>query len=86
MKLSDIPVGQQARIKAYDPLSLAAGSKAYRQKCLAMGLTPDTELGPGVIIKVVARAPLGCPIEIEVRGYSLSLRSRESQVLICEPL
>lgn len=80
MRLNDIPVGHQARIKAYDPCSIEADSKIYRQKCLAMGLTP------GVSFKVIARAPLGCPIEIEVRGYSLSLRTRESQVLICEPL
>ena len=80
MKLNDIPVGAQARIKTYDASSNQSGSKSYRQKCLSMGLTP------GVIFKVIARAPLGCPIEIQIRGYSLSLRTQESQVLICERL
>lgn len=79
MKLSDIPVGNQARIKAYDSHSILPDSKSYRQKCLSMGLTP------GVSFKVISRAPLGCPIEIELRGYSLSLRAQESEVLICEP-
>jgi ferrous iron transport protein A len=80
MKLSDIPVGSQGRIKAYAPQSNEPGLKAYRQKCLSMGLTP------GVSFKIIGRAPLGCPIEIELRGYSLSLRTQESQVLICELL
>lgn len=80
MKLSEIPVGRMARIKAYDSTSSMSCVKSYRQKCLYMGLTPGTPF------KVIGIAPLGCPIEIEVRGYSLSLRSQESQVLICELL
>ncbi len=37
-----------------------------------MGLLPGTELS------VVRRAPLGDPIEVRLRGYSLSLRKSEA--------
>ena len=75
MKLNEIPIGRRARVIAYQP-----GSKTYRQKCLSMGLTPGVEL------TVLGVAPLGCPIEIQVRGYCLSLRATESQVIDCELL
>jgi len=74
MKLRDIPIGRRARIQKYN------AAPKHRQKYLSMGLTP------GVEIKVVGIAPLGCPIEIQVRGYFLSLRSQEAQVFDCELL
>ena len=37
-----------------------------------MGLTP------GVNVKVVGTAPLGDPLELEVRGYRLSIRRTEA--------
>lgn len=52
---------------------------AYRKKLLAMGMTPGTPF------KVVRKAPLGDPIEIQIRGYLVSLREREAAVIeICE--
>lgn len=66
--LVDLQIGERARITGFAP-----GAKLYRQKLLAMGLTP------GVDIEVLRRAPLGDPIEIKVRGYSLSLRKKECQ-------
>lgn len=56
------------------------GNMAYRHKLLAMGLTPGTTF---TIRRV---APLGDPIEIEVRGYSLSLRKKEADILCIERL
>ena len=38
-----------------------------------MGVTP------GVIIKVIKVAPLGDPIEVNIRGYELSLRKAEAE-------
>jgi len=38
-----------------------------------MGLTPGAEL------KLIGVAPLGDPIEIELRGYRLSLRKSEAK-------
>jgi ferrous iron transport protein A len=40
-----------------------------------MGLTKGTE------IKVVKVGPLGDPIEIEIRGFKLSLRKKEAEIL-----
>jgi len=33
---------------------------------------------PGTRVRVVRMAPLGDPIEVEVRGYSLSIRRAEA--------
>lgn len=52
--------------------------KAYRHKLMAMGLTRGTSF------TVVRKAPLGDPIEIEVRGFTLSLRKGEARELQVE--
>mgnify|MGYP006284372483 FL=1 len=46
-----------------------------RKKLLVFGLTPNTT------IEVVRTAPLGDPIEIKVRGFFLSLRKTEFDLL-----
>ena len=73
MKLTDLKINQTARIKGFLP-----GSKLYRQKLLAMGLTP------GVTITLVRIAPLGDPMEFRLRGFALSLRKKECQVVELE--
>jgi len=59
-----------------------------RQKACIAGLTLPTEqrtrlmemgLTPGAEVQIIRFAPLGDPIEIEVRGYRLSLRKREAE-------
>jgi ferrous iron transport protein A len=45
-----------------------------------MGLLKGTE------IKVVRLAPLGDPIEFEVKGYNLSLRKKEARLVEVEVL
>jgi ferrous iron transport protein A len=68
--LKALKVGERARVIGY-----AAGCPGYRHRLLTMGMTPGTEL-------IVTRlAPLGDPIEVEVRGYSLTLRKDEAEVL-----
>ncbi|MBI9109441.1 MAG: ferrous iron transport protein A [Spirochaetales bacterium] len=54
------------------------GNKEYRRKLLSFGLTKGTE------IMMKKTAPLGDPVEISVRGYSLSLRKAEAEVLEME--
>jgi ferrous iron transport protein A len=44
----------------------------YRRKLLSLGLTPGTELA----VKRVA--PLGCPVQVELRGTLLALRKDEA--------
>ena len=55
---------------------MKGGRTPYRAKLLSMGLTKGTEF------KVLQFAPLGDPVEIEVRGFSLSLRREEADALI----
>lgn len=75
MNFTDLKAGQKARITA-----LAAGEKVYRQRLIAMGLLPGTEF-------TVARlAPLGDPVEIEIRGFALSLRKDEASIIKIEPV
>jgi ferrous iron transport protein A len=49
-------------------------------RLLEMGLTP------GVEVVVIGTAPLGDPLEIELRGYRLSLRKCEAARVDVEPL
>lgn len=52
----------------------------YRQKLLSFGITRGVELS------VLRIAPLGCPIQVEVRGASLALRKDEANYLQWEKL
>lgn len=66
-------VGDQAKVVGFNKTG-----KAYRKRLLAMGLTPGTEF------KVTRFAPLGDPVEIKIRGFSLTLRKNEAEVLLVE--
>ncbi len=57
---------------------LATPSFEVRQRLLEMGLTK------GITIKVIRVAPLGDPIEIELRGYRLSLRRKEAEAVMIQ--
>ena len=64
--LASTKVGESvavARIEGTDNIAV---------RLMEMGLTP------GVTVQVIGAAPLGDPIEVEVRGYRLSLRRREA--------
>jgi ferrous iron transport protein A len=54
-------------------VSLGAAGSVFRRKLLSMGLTPGIELD------VLRKAPLGGPLELNLRGFSLSLRRNEAQ-------
>lgn len=73
MQLSDLTIGSKARI-----IALAAGEKTYRHRLISMGLIPGTEF---TVLRV---APLGDPVEICVRGFALSLRKNEANILQLE--
>ncbi|MFD2112274.1 FeoA family protein [Thiorhodococcus fuscus] len=73
MTLKEFTVGDSGRV-----LGFQAGGGAYRRKLLSMGITP------GVTLEVVRVAPLGDPLEIRVRGTSVSLRRTEAGVLDME--
>ncbi len=73
--LRDMQIGDSGKVTG-----IRRGEKAYRQKLLAMGLTPGTEFS------VTRYAPMGDPVEIKVRGFSLSLRQAEADALLVEKL
>lgn len=49
------------------------GADATALRLLEMGLVPGTS------IKLIKRAPLGDPLQLQVRGFHLSLRRAEAQ-------
>lgn len=75
MRFDELKVGHRARIIAF------TGEKSlYRQRLISLGLLPGTEF------TVTRMAPLGDPIEILVRGFALSLRKAEANILSIEKL
>lgn len=52
------------------------GQGGIRRRLLDMGITPGTEISMRKV------APLGDPIEITVRGYQLSLRKSEAEIVL----
>lgn len=64
--LSSLKQGQRGTIVN------VSGSGAVSQRLMEMGLTEGEE------IELVGFAPLGDPLEIQIRGYQLSLRKKEA--------
>lgn len=72
--LSGLRPGDEALIEQLNGMT-----PRVRQRLLELGLTRRTR------ITVIRFAPLGCPIEIAVRGYRLSLRKEEAaSILVCK--
>ena len=67
MTLDQLPIGQEAVIPR------VGGQGALRCRLLDMGLIPKTA------VRVEKIAPLGDPLELRVRGYSLSLRKEDAR-------
>ncbi|MDQ0152449.1 ferrous iron transport protein A [Moryella indoligenes] len=70
--LRDIPVGSTATVVKIH------GSGALKRRIMDMGITK------GIQIYVRKVAPLGDPVEITVRGYELSLRKEDADILEME--
>jgi ferrous iron transport protein A len=73
VSLKDLAVGDTGKITGFD-----IAGKAYRKRLLAMGLTRGTEF------EITRFAPLGDPIEIKLRGFSLTLRKEEASAILTE--
>ncbi len=67
--LGELAVGTRAVVRQ------VAGSRRLRTRVLELGLLPGTE------IEVVRKAPLGDPLELRLRGYSLSLRKADAAAI-----
>ncbi|MBO4305910.1 MAG: ferrous iron transport protein A [Clostridia bacterium] len=70
--LREVPVGGTARIVKLH------GVGAVKRRIMDMGLTK------GVVVLVRKVAPLGDPIEINVRGYELSIRKADADMVEVE--
>ena len=72
MTLKDTPVGKTVRV-----LRLT-GEGAIRRRIMDMGITKGTE----IFVRKVA--PLGDPMELTVRGYELSVRRADAEMIEVE--
>ncbi len=71
--LTSLPVGSQAVVQVLDV------SPASRIRLMEMGLSVGTP------IELVRYAPMGDPVEIKVRGYHLTLRKHEAELIWVNP-
>ncbi len=72
MTLRELKPGQQGKVTS------VGTSGSMKRRIMDMGVTP------GVEIRVIKVAPLGDPIEVNVRGYELSLRKDEAAQIVVE--
>ena len=73
--LSDLKIGQRAKV-----LGLHLDKPEVRRHLLDMGITKGTE----ILIKKIA--PMGDPVDIELRGYELCIRKVEMKNIDVEVL
>lgn len=69
MTLKEVEVGQTVTVKKLQ------GQGATKRRIMDMGITK------GVMVKVEKVAPLGDPIELKVRGYQLSIRKADAEMI-----
>lgn len=70
--LKDVRIGQTATIRRLH------GEGALKRRIMDMGLTKGTE------VYVRKAAPLGDPLELTVRGYELSVRKADAEMIEVE--
>lgn len=69
MRLGELKLGEHAQVLA------VSGTDETSVRLMEMGLTP------GVNLELIGVAPLGDPLEFELRGYRLSIRKREADLV-----
>lgn len=70
--LKEVKVGESAVVKRLH------GEGATKRRIMDMGITKGTE------VHVRKVAPLGDPIELTVRGYELSIRKADAEMIEVE--
>ena len=71
-QLSEFTIGERGVVKMVD------GDRRIRRRLFDMGVTPGAE------IMLRKKAPLGDPIEVSLRGYELTLRKTEAELVTME--
>lgn len=69
MKLAQVRIGQIVTIQRI------GGERSFRRRLMELGLVPGTR------VQVMGVAPLGDPLELLVRGASLSIRRNEASAI-----
>ena len=72
--LKDVKIGNTVKVVKLH------GEGAVKRRIMDMGLTRGTE----VFVRKVA--PLGDPVELTIRGYELSIRKADAEMVEVEPL
>ena len=72
MTLRDVAIGDTVRVAKLH------GAGALKRRIMDMGITK------GIEIYVRKVAPLGDPIEVTLRGYELSIRKEEAEMIEVE--
>lgn len=75
LNTTDLKPGYWVRLVDYGQTDIF-----FRRKLLSFGLTRGVEL---LVVRV---APMGCPIQLDIRGTSLALRKEEACYLQWEQL
>ena len=70
--LAELKQGQSGKVVQ------VTGDGAVSQRIMEMGITP------GVSIRFIGSAPMGDPLEYEVRGYRLCMRRNEAEQIKVE--
>ncbi len=73
MNLSKLKPGEVGRI-----IRLESSIGPLRRRLMDMGVIP------GELVKVEKVAPMGDPIEVTIKSYSLSLRKKEAEGILVE--
>ncbi|MBR1624450.1 MAG: ferrous iron transport protein A [Clostridia bacterium] len=71
-KLNEFKIGERGVIRKVE------GEGRLRRRLFDMGVTPGAE----VLLRKVA--PLGDPLEVTIRGYELTLRKAEAELVTME--
>ena len=70
--LRDAKIGETVKVKKL------TGEGAVKRRIMDMGITK------GIEVYVRKVAPLGDPVEVTVRGYELSLRKADAEMILIE--
>ena len=74
MTLRELNIGKSCRVLQ------VGGEKVLRHRLLEMGITPRTT------VTVKKAAPMGDPIELFLRGYTLTLRLEDAEKIEVEEI
>ena len=70
MTFSQVEVGKKYKLVDYSDID-----RSSRKRCLSLGLLK------GTLFKIIRVAPLGDPVQINVRGYEITMRKEDFENL-----